>query len=75
MTISILSDVKMQYFVRMFRMVCLAKNVLAKSTKSGMIRLLASAQNEVNSKLLLVLPCLDFGAVASLMALKRVEFE
>ena len=38
-----------------FKMVWRAKNVLVKSTRSGMILFLASAQNEVNSKLLLVL--------------------
>ena len=32
------------------------KNVFVKSIRSGIVLLLASAQNEVNSKLLLVLP-------------------
>ena len=44
----------MQYFVSRFRMVCRAKKVLVKSIRSGMMRLLASAQKDVNSKLLLV---------------------
>ena len=55
-------------------MVCFAKNVLVKSIRSGMILLFASAQKEVNSKLLLVLPFL-LGALASLMALNLVLFE
>ena len=38
----------------MFRMVCLAKNVRVKSTKSGITRLFASAQKQVNPKLFLV---------------------
>lgn len=38
-----------QYFVRIFRIVCLAKNVRVKSTRSGIVLFLESAQNEVNS--------------------------
>ena len=48
-------------------MVCLQKKVLVKSTRSGIMRLFASAQKEVNSKLLLVLDFLAFCALASLM--------
>ena len=44
----------MQYLVRMFRIECFEKKVLVKSRRSGMIRLLPSAQKDVNSKLLLV---------------------
>ena len=54
MTMSSLSDVKMQYLVRMFSRVWRAKKVLVKSTRSGMTLLFASAQKDVNSKLLLV---------------------
>ena len=56
-------------------MECLAKNVFVKSIKSGITLLLASAQNDVNSKLLLVLPFLPLDAFASLIALKRVLLE
>ena len=60
----------------MLRIVCFAKNVLVKSIKSGMTRLFASAQNEVNSKLLLVLPFFTVAAAfTSLIALKRVLLE
>ena len=55
MTSNRFSEVKMQYFVRILRIVCFAKKVLVKSTRSGMTLLLASAQKDVNSKLLLVL--------------------
>ena len=44
----------MQYLVRILSIVCLAKKVLVKSVKSGIILLLPSAQKLVNSKLLLV---------------------
>ena len=54
MTISISSDVKTQYLVKMFKIVCLAKNVLAKSIKSIIGLFFLSAHQEVNSKLLLV---------------------
>jgi hypothetical protein len=47
-------DVNTQYFVNIFKIVCFAKNVLVKSTKSDITLLLASAQYDVNSKLLLV---------------------
>ena len=56
-------------------MVCLQKKVLVKSTRSGRTRLFASAQKDVNSKLLLVFDCLTFCAFASLMWLKRVVLE
>lgn len=55
---------------------CLGKNVLVKSIRSGIIRFLASAQNDVNSKLLLVLP--RFRAAEELKSLicpKRVVLE
>jgi hypothetical protein len=42
----------MQYFVKTFRIVWRAKNVLVKSIRSGIKTLFASAQYEVNSKLL-----------------------
>ena len=59
----------------MFKIVCFAKNVLVKSIKSGIIRLFASAQKDVNSKLLLVLPFLEVEFFESLIALKRVLLE
>ena len=50
--------------------------VLVKSIKSGIILLLASAQNDVNSKLLLVFPfLLPLDALKSLMALNLVLLE
>ena len=66
----------MQYRVSTFKRVCLAKNVRVKSIKSGRTRLLASAQKDVNSKLLLVFFFLAAELeVASLMALRRVVLE
>ena len=66
----------MQYFVRIFKIVCLAKKVLVKSTRSAITLLLPSAQKEVNSKelevffvrLRVLLPC-------SFMALSLVVLE
>ena len=65
----------MQYRVSTFKRVCLAKNVRVKSIRSGRIRLLASAQKEVNSKLLLVYFFLAAEAEASLIAFQRVVLE
>ena len=66
----------MQYFVIILSIVCFAKNVFVKSIKSGIMRFLESAQYEVNSKLLLVLPFFCAAeAFASLTALNRVLFE
>ena len=65
----------MQYFVSTFSSVCLAKNVLAKSIRSGMTLLFASAQKEVNSKLLLVFSFFVLPVFASLIALYRVLLE
>ena len=54
----------------------MAKNVLVKSIKSGITLLFASAQKEVNSKLLLVLPFFEIAeAFTSLIALNLVLFE
>lgn len=53
----------------------LGKNVLVKSTRSGMTLLLASAQKEVNSKLLLVFLLLFRPSLISLMWLLRVVLE
>ena len=75
MTISIFSEVKIQYRVSTFRRVCLAKKVRVKSIRSGITLLLASAQKEVNSKLLLVFCFLVLPEDASRMALNRVELE
>ena len=65
----------MQYRVSTFKRVCLAKNVRVKSIRSGSIRLLASAQKEVNSKLLLVFFFFLAAEVDSLMAFQRVVLE
>lgn len=65
----------MQYLVMIFKIVCLAKNVLVKSIRSGMTRLFASAQKDVNSKLLLVLPFFAEFLFASFIALNRVLLE
>lgn len=72
---SIFSEVKMQYFVRILSSVCFAKNVFVKSTRSGMTLFLESAQHEVNSKLLLVFSFLELAELASLITLKRVLLE
>ena len=74
-SISICSDVKIQYLVKIFNMVCFAKKVFVKSIKSVITRLLASAQKQVNSKLLLVFPFFVLPEAASFMALKRVLLE
>ena len=52
MTSSVLSAVRTQYFVRMLSSECLARNVLANAVRSSIRLLLASAHQEVNSKLL-----------------------
>ncbi len=48
------SAVKTQYLVKIFKMVCFAKNVLVKSMRSGMTLFFASVQKDVNSNELLV---------------------
>ena len=69
-TISIFSDVKIQYLVSTFSRECFAKKVFVKSIKSVITRLLASAQKQVNSKLLLVFPFFVLPEAASLIAFK-----
>ena len=62
-------------FVNTFRIVCFDKKVFVKSTRSEMILLFASAQKEVNSKLLLVfLPLFVFFS-CSLIWAERVVLE
>ena len=75
MTMSIFSAVNTQYRVSSRSRLCCKKKVRVKSTRSGMMRFLASAQKEVNSKLLLVLAFLPRGFFTSRMALKRVVLE
>ena len=61
---------KTQYFARILRSVCRAKNVRVKSMRSGMTVFFASAQKDVNSKELEV-----FCFLFSLATFQRVVLE